>query len=188
LTASEIITAARHSQLKAIYILGEDLLNTTPEAAEVRQALSGCEFVILQEIAPSETARYADVHLPGVSFAEKSGTYTNAERRIQLIHQAIQPIGDARPDWQIIASIANRILAAHNKNVGPAPFSAWDYLDPNQIVAEIAALSPIYANFTPNRLANEEILRWNTPAITPRFIPAEQIKLEPETLPLLQLA
>ena len=80
---------------------------------------------MLQEILPSEATRYADVLLPGVSFAEKSGTYTSAERRIQMIHQAIEPIGEARPDWRIIADVARRILAGEGRHIQAAEFSAW---------------------------------------------------------------
>ncbi len=188
LSASEIIAAARQGQLKALYILGEDILNTSPEAAQVRQGLQACNFVILQEITPSETARYADVHLPGVSFAEKTGTFTSAERRIQRVQQAIQPIGDSRPDTQIIAGLAQRILAVNGRNAEPADYSAWDYTSPDQIVAEIAALTPIYNSLTPGRLTDPTALHWPVPTPSFRFVPAEQVPLERKTIPVLIVA
>ena len=129
LTAPEILTAARQGHIKALYILGEDIFNTSPDAAKVRQSLESCDFVVLQEIIPSETTRYADVLLPGVSFAEKTGTFTSAERRIQLVQQAIQPLGEALPDWQIISTLAHRILSTNGRPVMPATFSGWEYSD-----------------------------------------------------------
>jgi predicted molibdopterin-dependent oxidoreductase YjgC len=188
LTASEIITAAHQGQLKALYILGEDILNTSPEAGQVRLGLQACDFVVLQEITPSETARYADVHLPGVSFAEKTGSFTSSERRIQRIQQAIQPIGESRPDVQIIAALANRILAANGRKVEPAAFSAWDYADPDQIMAEIAALTPIYAGLNPDCFAGPTSFLWSIPGFSPQLLPVEQIPSEPETIPQIQIA
>jgi predicted molibdopterin-dependent oxidoreductase YjgC len=99
-------------------------------------------------MAVSETTRYADVILPGISFAEKTGTFTNTERRIQLVRQAIKPIGDALPDWHIIAEIGNRLT------------SGWDYADAAQIMTEIAALTPIYAGVSHDRLERGECLQW----------------------------
>ena len=115
LSAKQILSVSAQGPVKALYILGEDIINTSPEAARVRQRLEACDFVVLQEILSSETTRYADVILPGVSFAEKTGTFTSAERRIQLVQQAIQPVGDALPDWQIITALAQRILSLKSK-------------------------------------------------------------------------
>ena len=83
---------------------------TDPDVTHAQHSLAACEFVVLQEIFPSETSALADVLLPGVTWAEKSGTYTNTERRIQLARQAIDPLGDARPDWAIISDLAYRIM------------------------------------------------------------------------------
>src|SRR5690606_22827730 len=101
LTVTEMIPQAGEGVLRALYILGEDPALTDPDANHARAALEACEFVLLQEIFPSETAAFADVLLPGASFAEKDGTFTNTERRIQLVRQAIPPLGEARPDWAI---------------------------------------------------------------------------------------
>lgn len=148
MNALRIIQAAGEGRVRALYIVGEDILNTSPEAAEFRADLEVCEFVVLQEMAASETTRYADVILPDVSFAEKTGTFTSAERRLQMVRQAIEPLGEARPDWQILAGLGGRLA------------SGWDYATPAQIMDEIAALTPIYAGVSHDRLQRGERLQW----------------------------
>lgn len=188
LSAPEIINAACQGQLKALYILGEDIINAAPEAANVRRALDSCDFVVLQEIMPSETTRYADVLLPGVSFAEKTGTFTSSERRIQLVKQAIQPIGSSRPDWQIIVALARRLLSNTSLKVEAAAFSPWEYVDASQIMQEISVLNPLYSGVSHTRLLEEGPLAWPSPNPTPSLIPAEQIPLEPASIPDIILA
>lgn len=148
MNALRMIQAAGEGRVRALYIVGEDILNTSPEAAEFRADLEVCEFVVLQEMAASETTRYADVILPDVSFAEKTGTFTSAERRVQMVRQAIEPIGEARPDWQILAGLGGRLALG------------WDYATPAQIMDEIAALTPIYAGVSHDRLQRGERLQW----------------------------
>jgi predicted molibdopterin-dependent oxidoreductase YjgC len=150
--ASRMMDAAGEGKVRALYIVGEDILNTSAEAALFREDLDACEFVVLQEMAASETTRYADVILPGVSFAEKTGTFTSTERRVQIVRQAIEPIGEARLDWQIIADLANRLLN------GAA--AGWNYASTAQIMDEIAALTPIYAGVSHDRLQRGERLQW----------------------------
>jgi predicted molibdopterin-dependent oxidoreductase YjgC len=158
LAAPEMLAAARAGQIKALYIVGEDILNTTPQAAQIRQGLETCEFVLVQEIMPSETSRYADVILPGVSFAEKTGTFTSTERRVQMVNQTIKPLGGARPDWQIIAELARHVQG--DRPPSKAEYSSWMYGNTAQIMREIAALTPIYAGIFHPRLALEQGLCW----------------------------
>jgi formate dehydrogenase major subunit/formate dehydrogenase alpha subunit len=106
LTVTEMIPLAGEGKLKALYILGEDPIMSDPDSAHIRHCLETCEFIALQEIFPSETSKYADVLLPGVTFAEKKGTFTNTERRVQLVRKAIEPVGDARQDWWITSELA----------------------------------------------------------------------------------
>lgn len=160
LNAAQMLQAASAGRIRALYLLGEDLLNTSPQAAAVRQALEACEFVVLQETTASDTTRYADVLLPGVTFAEKTGTFTSAERRVQLVQQAIQPLGQARPDWQIIAELARRIIRLEGQRYQPSYYSVWDYQDSDQILHEIAYLAPVYAGLTQARLAHSAGLFW----------------------------
>lgn len=160
LTVTEMIPAAGEDKVKALYILGEDPVMSDPHTAHIRHCLEACEFIVLQEIFPSETAPYADVLLPGVSFAEKTGTFTNTERRIQMVHQAIEPLGEARPDWKITADLAKLILAEGDRAPSGGTHAAWNYFGTAQIMNEIAALAPSYAGVSHERLDTGDRLQW----------------------------
>jgi len=163
LTATEMMPAAAAGKLKALYILGEDPMMSEPDTTHIRHCLESCDFVLLQEIFPSETAPYADVLLPGASFAEKDGTFTNTERRIQMGHKAIKSPGEAKPDGWITAELAKRVIqnSDSSRQIDPgAPYSSWDYENPAQTMAEIAALTPIYAGVSHQRIENGETLQW----------------------------
>jgi len=159
LTVTEMIDAAGEGKLRALFILGEDPAMTEPDSNHTRRSLAACEFLVLQEIFPSETSAYADVLLPAAAFAEKDGTFTNTERRVQLIRQAIDPPGDALPDWKIIADIGGRLLASLDCTP-TGPHAAWNYSSPAEIMAEVAALTPSYAGVTHHRLEQGERLQW----------------------------
>ena len=159
LTATEMIAAGRSGQTRALYILGEDPAMTEPDSNHARAALLATEFVVLQEIFPSETAAYADVLLPGATFAEKAGTFTNTERRVQLVRPAITPPGEALADWQIIVKIAQALLRALNLTPR-GPHAGWNYSSPAEILAELADLTPIYAGVSQARLERGERLQW----------------------------
>ena len=163
-TVTEMMPGILEGKTHALYILGEDPVMSDPNSAHIRECMAACDFVVLQEIFPSETSRYADVLLPGVSFAEKTGTFTNTERRVQMCRQAIEPEGEAKDDWWITAEIAKRIIAA-----GPrvpdtsAPWAAWDYSNTSDIMREINALTPSYGGITHERLERGEQLNWPAP-------------------------
>jgi len=108
LTVTEIINQAHEGKLKGLYIMGENPVISDPDSNHVREALEKLEFLAINEIFLSDTAQYADVVLPAASFAEKDGTFTNTERRVERIRKAIEPPGQARPDWQILSEIAKR--------------------------------------------------------------------------------
>ena len=160
LTVTEIIPGIAHGKIHALYIMGEDPVMSDPDSNHARHCLETCDFVALQDIFPSETSPYADVLLPGVSFAEKSGTFTNTERRIQMVRKAIEPPGQAREDWRIIAELARRLLAEAPGRVADGPYAGWDYRDTAHIMAEIAALTPSYAGVSHERLERGERLQW----------------------------
>ncbi len=162
MNAWEMLAAASEGKLKALYLVGEDIVNTSADGARVRRSLEELDFLVLQEIATSETTRYADILLPGVSFAEKTGTFTSTERRIQLVRQAIQPLGEARPDWQITADLAKRILMESAPLAAKAPYSAWEYEGTEQVMEEIAALAPIYGGVSHAILAHGKKLFSNS--------------------------
>ena len=160
MTVTEMIPAAADGKIKALYILGEDPVMSDPDTTHIRHCLEACEFIVLQEIFPSETAQYADVMLPGVSFAEKTGTFTNTERRIQMVRQAIPVLGDARPDWQIIQDLARLVLANGTRKASSGVHAQWQYENTAQIMEEAAALTPSYAGVTHERLEGGERLQW----------------------------
>jgi predicted molibdopterin-dependent oxidoreductase YjgC len=116
----------------------------------VREALKRTDFLVVSDIFMSETAELADVVLPGVSFAEKDGTITNTERRVQRIRKAIEPIGEAKPEWQIIGELAQKMGYQMN------------YHSPAEIMEEIARLTPIYGGMFYHRL-DKEGLQWPCP-------------------------
>jgi formate dehydrogenase alpha subunit len=164
LAVTEMIPGILDGKIKSLYILGEDPVMSDPDTKHIRHCLESIDFLVLQEIFPSETAAYADVLLPGVSFAEKTGTFTNTERRVQMVNKAIEPLGDARPDWWITAEIAKRILNGSSEQVrSDAPYSSWDYRDTSEIMSEINALTPSYGGITHERLLKGERLQWPCP-------------------------
>jgi formate dehydrogenase major subunit/formate dehydrogenase alpha subunit len=159
LTVTEMVEAFGVGKLRVMVVLGEDLAMTEPDINHARKSLAAGEFLVLQEIFPSETSAFADVLLPGVSFAEKTGTFTNTERRVQMVRQAIQPAGEARPDWSITAELARRVLAVEGRDPAGA-HASWNYDDTAQIMEEIAALTPSYAGVSHARLESGESLQW----------------------------
>lgn len=159
-TVTEIMPQAGEGKIKALYIMGEDPIMSDPDTNHIRHALEVCDFVLLQDIFPSETAPYADVIFPAVSFAEKTGTFTNTERRIQMVRKAVEPEGEARPDWQIISELATRVLAKGERKVEDGTYSGWDYPDTAAIMQEVAALTPSYAGVTHERLDRGDRLQW----------------------------
>jgi predicted molibdopterin-dependent oxidoreductase YjgC len=146
-----MIPAAHQGRLKALYLIGENPALSEPDASHAREALSRLDLLVVQDIFLTETARLADVVLPGTSFAEKDGTFTSTERRVQRVRRAIQPIGDSRPDWQITCQLAQAMRA-----------KGFDFNHPSEIMAEIARLTPNYAGISYERLENGG-LQWPCP-------------------------
>lgn len=159
LTVTDMINKAHHGELKALYIMGENPMVSDPDLKHVQAALETAEFVVVQDIFPTETAALADVVLPGVTFAEKDGTFTNTDRRVQLIRQAIPPVGNARTDWEILADLARRMDGAPRT----ARFGGWEYDSPAAIMEEIAALTPSYGGVSFPRLEQCGDLQWPVP-------------------------
>ena len=165
LTVTEMMPGILQDKIQSLYILGEDPVMSDPDTKHIRHCLQEIEFLVLQEIFPSETSVYADVLLPGVSFAEKTGTFTNTERRVQMVNKAIEPLGDSRPDWWITAEIAKRMIAEGEKQIAGAPYSGWEYESTSEILSEIRALTPSYGGITHDRLLNGERLQWPCPTL-----------------------
>ncbi|MGF1873229.1 formate dehydrogenase subunit alpha [Photobacterium indicum] len=147
LTLTEIIDAACHDQVKGLYVMGENPVLSDPNQAHVLEGLEKLDFLVVQDIFLTETAQYADVVLPSCSFAEKSGHFTNTERRVQRITPAVNPPGEAKEDWWIIQSIAN------------AMGSDWAYQSVKDITEEITQLTPQYAGIHWDRVGRDG-LQW----------------------------
>ncbi len=141
LTVVEMLNAAVAGKVRAMYIMGENPMLSDPDINHVREALESLDFLVVQDIFLNETAQLADVVLPATTFAEKDGTFTNTERRVQRVRQAIRPIGNAKPDWLIISELATCM--------GRTDFA---YKSPREIFEEIARLTPQYAGITYDRL------------------------------------
>jgi formate dehydrogenase major subunit/formate dehydrogenase alpha subunit len=159
-TVTQMMPGILEGKIKALYIMGEDPIMSDPDTNHIRRCLDECDFIVLQEIFPTESAPYADVLLPGVSFAEKSGTFTNTERRVQLVRKALEPIGEAWEDWKITASLAKKVIEAGGREIQDGVWSGWDYASPEEIMAEIAALTPSYAGVSHARLEKGETFQW----------------------------
>ncbi len=145
LTLTEIIDAACHQEVRGLYVMGENPVLSDPNQAHVIEALERLDFLVVQDIFLTETAQYADVVLPSCSFAEKSGHFTNTERRVQRISPAINPPGEAKEDWWIIQSIAN------------AMGSDWAYQSVQDITEEICQVTPQYAGIHWERIGRDGI-------------------------------
>lgn len=141
LTVTEIMSAAGKGSIKGLYIMGENPVISDPDSNHVRDCLEKCEFLVVQDIFLTDTAEYADVVLPSASFAEKDGTFTNTERRVERIRKVIDPPGEAKADWQILCEVAKRM-----------GYGKMNYGHPSEIMDEIAGLTPIYAGIHYNRL------------------------------------
>lgn len=132
LTALEMIGQAKEGKIKGIYIVGENPALSFPQLSLVRDALAGLDFLVVQDMFLTETAKLATVVLPAASFAEKEGTFTNFEGRVQQVRQAIKPPGDSLPDWEIILQLANKMGC-------PMPYSSLQ-----EVVDEIKEMVPLY--------------------------------------------
>ena len=151
-------------KIKSLYIIGEDPVMSDPDTKHIRHCLEELDFLVLQEIFTSETAAYADVLLPGSTFAEKTGTFTNTERRVQMVRQAIEPIGDSNPDWVILSELAKKLMVRISDRVqNDAPHAGWEYSSTSEIMSEINAVTPSYGGITHERLENGERLQWPCP-------------------------
>ena len=147
LTITEMMDSADKGELSFLYIMGENPMISDPDQNHIKQALKKLDFLLVQDIFLTETAEFADVVLPAASFAEKDGTFTNTERRIQRINKAIDPIGDSKADWQILMEISS--LLGYEEY----------YADPSEIMDEIAGCTPSYGGISYKRLKKES-LQW----------------------------
>ncbi len=149
--ATHAMDQAAAGKMKGFFIMGENPMLSDPDQAHVRQALESLEFLVVQDIFLTQTAELADVVLPAACYAEKEGTFTSTERRVQRVRKAIEPPGKARADWEILCEIATR-----------AGYPGMDYPGPAEIMDEIAALTPIYRGIDYRRI-DDLGLQWPCP-------------------------
>ena len=153
LTVMGMIDGACKGDIRALYVMGENPMLSDPDVTHVKHCLEEVEFLVVQDIFMSETAELAHVVLPAASFAEKDGTFTGTDRRIQRVRQAIDPPGEARADWQIVCQVAQALGA-----------EGFAFESPREVMDEVAGLTPIYGGVSYDRLEELGFLQWPVPA------------------------
>jgi len=167
LTALEMIKQAKEGKIKGMYVVGENPALSFPQLSLVRDALANLDFLVVQDMFLTETAKLATVVLPAASFAEKEGTFTNFEGRVQQIRQAIKPLGDSLPDWEIILRLANKMDCS-------MPFSSFQ-----EVIDEVKQMVPLYQG---TGYANPEIKGRFSPV---QYVPQSETSKDGYPLTLL---
>jgi formate dehydrogenase alpha subunit len=160
LRATEMFELAATGGLDCMYVTGENPLLSEPYIAHAEEAIKNLKFLVVQDIFPNETTQYAHVVLPAASFAEKEGTFTNSERRVQRVRKAIEPVGESRADWEITADIARRVARKLE-----LPVEQFQWQSAAQVFAEMASLTPILGGISHERLdaLGDEGIQWPCP-------------------------
>jgi formate dehydrogenase alpha subunit len=153
LTLTELTHAAEAGQIKGLYVMGENPMLSDPDLGHVRRALEAVDFLVVQDIFPTETTELADVVLPAACFGEKDGTFTNTERRVLPVRRFSTAPGEALADWAIVQRIARAM--GHD----------WDYESADEILREVNQVVPQYRGITPERVAQGEVLQWPCPHV-----------------------
>jgi formate dehydrogenase alpha subunit len=161
LTYLELFDQIPEGKLKALYVFGEDPLITLPNLERLRIGLHRLEFLVVQDLFMTHIGNYAHVILPGTSFAEKEGTFTSMERRVQRVRQAISPVGESKPEWEVFCELSRRMGYPMN------------YRSPSDIMEEISSVVPLYANLHYSKLEQGGIQWPCEQGKKKRFIPAE---------------
>jgi formate dehydrogenase major subunit len=151
LTATHMMEKAHEGEVRALYIIGENPMISDPDLNHAKKSLENLDFLVVQDIFMTETAELADVVLPTASFAEKDGTFTNTERKVQRVRRAIDSPGDAKEDWVILCDIARRMGYEMN------------YKNAEEIMTEIAEVTPSYCGINYDRIRNDGI-HWPCPS------------------------
>jgi formate dehydrogenase alpha subunit len=151
LTTTEIMSAVRPGGVRALHIMGENPMMSEPNLNHTRHRMEQLEFLVAQDLFINESGAYADVFLPAASWAEKEGTFTNTDRRVQRVRKALEPRGEARPDWQIICDLAGRI----EKKLRRPQTAFWAYRGPAEVLEEMGRVVPEYAGVKYRRIENE---------------------------------
>jgi formate dehydrogenase alpha subunit len=148
LTTTEILSEAHEGGVRSLYIMGENPMMSEPNLNVTRRHMQELEFLVAQDLFLNESAAFADVFLPATPFAEKDGTFTNTDRRVQRVRAAQPPRGHARPDWEIICDLAKRI----ESRLGRPASAGWNYHTPAEVFAEMARVVPDFQGVTYERI------------------------------------
>jgi len=158
LKATDMVEGILSGRIRAMYIVGENPLLSEPNLRHATEAIRALDFLVVQDIFLHETAELADVVLPACSFAEKDGTFTNSERRVQRVRRAIPPVGQSRPDWEIICDLARRMCRKAGLDE-----SQFAYASATDVFDELARLTPFLRGINYERLEREGGLQWPCP-------------------------
>ncbi len=161
LTVTEMVDGALTGQIKAMVVMGENPMMSEPNLSHAQHALEELDLLLCIDIFMNETGEMADVVLPSASFAEKEGTFTNSDRRIQRVRQALPAVGESKPDWQIVCALAKRMEA----RLGVAVSAGFDYQHPEAIWEEMRRVTPDFFGVTYARLEREGGVHWPCPAV-----------------------
>ena len=161
LTVTEMVDGALTGQIKAMVVMGENPMMSEPNLSHAQHALEALDLLVCIDIFMNETGEMADVILPSASFAEKEGTFTNSDRRVQRVRQALPAVGDALPDWRIVCQLAKRMEA----QLGIERSAGFDYQAPEEIWEEMRQLTPDFYGITYQRLEAEGGVHWPCPAL-----------------------
>jgi predicted molibdopterin-dependent oxidoreductase YjgC len=151
LTTTEIMEAVGPGGVRSLYIMGENPMMSEPNLNHTRHKIEQIEFLGVQDLFINESGAYADVFLPAASWAEKEGTFTNTDRRVQRVRKALEPRGQAWPDWVIICSLAERI----EKRLGRPQTAFWNYQHPSAVLEELGRVVPEYAGVKYARIESQ---------------------------------
>ena len=160
LVVTDMVDEMLKGRIRAMYITGENPLLSEPDLHHAEQAFKALDFLVVQDIFMHETGEIADVVLPATTFAEKDGTFTNSERRVQRVRKTIEPVGDSRPDWEIICDLARRMSV----KLGLGLEDQFTYRDTSEIFDEMARLTPTIAGISYERLEEEGGIQWPCPS------------------------
>jgi len=153
LTLTEMVDAIVSKKVKGVFLIGENPMLSDPDSTHVEKAIKELEFIAVSDIFLSETAKLADVVFPAVTIAEKDGTFTNTERRVQRVRKAIPPVGEAKPDWEIVSLLSTKMGYK------------MDYKDPEEIFEEIRTVTPSYYGITYKRIDEMDGIQWPCPSL-----------------------
>jgi formate dehydrogenase alpha subunit len=191
LTTTEIMSAVGPGGVRSLYIMGENPMMSEPNLNHTRHMMEQLEFLVAQDLFINESGAYADVFLPAASWAEKEGTFTNTDRRVQRVRKALEPRGESRPDWEIICSLAERI----EKRLGRRQSVYWAYQGPSEVLEEMGRVVPEYAGVKYRRIENEGLQTpvWDdshpgTPYLFAETFPSGKGKFHPlEYVPAVEM-